>query len=85
MIAIKASKVQMAAGISKAGIRVIRNKLHREGSLVTDDKWVDRLEICAECPLFREDGRCAECGCRMRLKSKFKFAECPIGKWKREI
>ena len=42
----------------------------------------ERLEICRECEFFSQaSGRCSQCGCRMALKTRFRAAECPIGKW----
>jgi len=82
---IKATNAQMAHSISKAGIRVIKDTLHRRGSLVTDEIYNQRYAKCKECPSFRADGRCAECGCFMNLKAKFKFASCPKGEWESEV
>jgi hypothetical protein len=78
------TKSQMARSVSKAGIRVIKDTLHRRGSLVEDSVYGARIGQCRLCPSFRSDGRCAECGCVMRLKAKFKFAKCPIGRWDSE-
>jgi ribosomal protein L31 len=79
------TKSQMARSVSKAGVRIIKDTLHRRGSLVSDDVYHERLSVCKHChPHYRSDGRCAECGCVMRLKAKFKFAKCPIGRWDSE-
>lgn len=83
-IPIQATSAQMASSVSRAGVRVIRDTLRRRGSLVTDDIYTSRLEVCEGCSLFRNDKRCSKCGCQMNLKAKFKFAECPEGKWSRE-
>jgi hypothetical protein len=47
---------------------------------VSDEVQEERMLICHQCPKFC-DGRCIECGCYMRLKTKFAEVECPIGKW----
>ena len=42
----------------------------------------DRLKVCSECPrLFKPTFTCKECGCFMKIKTKFKQAKCPLGKW----
>jgi hypothetical protein len=41
-----------------------------------------RMAICEECPsLLRLTHQCKECGCFMKMKTKIKTAECPLGKW----
>lgn len=41
-----------------------------------------RLNTCKECPsLFKPTMQCKECGCFMRIKTRIKSAQCPIGKW----
>ena len=51
-------------------------------------EWVDegtataRMEICNECPkLIKLTKQCKECGCIMSVKTKLKFAACPLEKW----
>jgi hypothetical protein len=42
----------------------------------------DRYNICKSCDKFINlTKQCKECGCFMTLKTKLKFASCPIGKW----
>jgi len=44
-----------------------------------------RFNVCLACPrFFKPTGQCKECGCFMRIKTRLKFAECPIGKWGKE-
>jgi hypothetical protein len=47
-----------------------------------EDLKKERLAICVICPEYisRTD-QCKKCGCIMRLKTKLKNAECPLGKW----
>ena len=41
-----------------------------------------RLGICQGCEFFKPRSQsCQKCGCFMRLKSKLRTANCPIGKW----
>lgn len=47
---------------------------------VPEEIQEERMKVCHECPKF-ENGRCAECGCYMRIKTQFAEMECPIGKW----
>lgn len=39
-----------------------------------------RFAICKMCVNYNK-GRCKECGCFIRLKTKLTFSECPINKW----
>lgn len=50
---------------------------------IVDKKISDqRIKICSECPrLFKPTFTCKECGCFMKIKTKFKQAKCPLGKW----
>jgi hypothetical protein len=48
---------------------------------IEDETVVEaRRDLCNECPQARA-GRCRECGCIIRLKTKLKTEACPIGKW----
>jgi hypothetical protein len=42
-----------------------------------------RIEICKQCPSYLM-GVCRKCGCFVKIKTSFKSAVCPIGKWKEE-
>ena len=51
-------------------------------------EWADketsdeRFNICKSCPeLIKLTSQCRQCGCFMAVKTKFKLAACPIGKW----
>lgn len=42
----------------------------------------ERQKICNKCPYRDVDYNvCNECGCFISIKSKFKNATCPKGKW----
>jgi hypothetical protein len=45
-----------------------------------------RYSICLSCPeLTKTTKQCKQCGCLMSIKTKLAVAECPIGKWGKEI
>jgi hypothetical protein len=66
-----------AWNLAKAAIRHVMDG----GERVTEPAYRLRLEVCGACPSFRDDSRCAECGCFMREKAWWRTAECPLGKW----
>ena len=45
-----------------------------------------RWDICSSCE-FLKDGKCTECGCYMRVKSKLSIARCPLNppKWDKYV
>jgi len=56
----------------------------KEGNtvLVTEEKRLQREEICNQCALYNKEAkRCRECGCFMEIKWKFTKSECPINMW----
>lgn len=64
----------------------------RPWHLMEKDKYADeetassRFEICKRCPEFVDlTTQCKKCGCVMKLKTKLKMAECPLGKWQQVI
>jgi hypothetical protein len=45
-----------------------------------------RYGVCLSCPeLTKTTKQCKQCGCLMVLKTKLANAECPLGKWGKEI
>lgn len=40
-----------------------------------------RLATCKACAMFREDGKCSECGCIMVVKAWFERTSCPKSNW----
>jgi len=45
-----------------------------------------RLGICERCDWYDAAAdRCAKCGCNMHAKTTWADAECPIGKWTKEV
>ena len=61
----------------------------RTGEILSDNDLAhQRRKICLtsgpknkECPELREDMRCTKCGCDVIVKSKIRFATCPLRKW----
>ena len=42
----------------------------------------ERLSICNSCPkLIKLTGNCAECGCFVSAKTKYRQEHCPLFKW----
>lgn len=54
---------------------------------VSKEEHQRRLNICLRCPSYDPDGwgrgigRCRECGCAVKAKTKIKSQKCPVGKW----
>ena len=49
---------------------------------VAPDEAQRRFAICQQCDCLNPDSaRCSECGCYMRVKTTFRTAVCPQGKW----
>lgn len=49
---------------------------------VPEEEAKKRLSFCENCPsLIKFTHQCKECGCFMKLKTKLKYATCPLGKW----
>ena len=44
---------------------------------VLDKRW----EECLGCEFLTDSNRCTKCGCFMKVKHKFAYAKCPVGKW----
>ena len=42
-----------------------------------------RWDLCSSCEFLTESNKCTKCGCFMKVKHKFGFAKCPVGKWER--
>ena len=54
----------------------------RESNRIGWKEREQRLNICRECDkLIKATFQCSECGCFMKIKTRIKDAECPIGKW----
>jgi hypothetical protein len=44
-------------------------------------KSKERMKICVECPAFKSNQKCGECGCYMPAKTRNENSKCPIDKW----
>ena len=56
---------------------LLRSDLPEESAIIDA-----RAEICEKCPALRKPlYQCAECGCFVKIKGRFKEAACPLGKW----
>ncbi len=55
--------------IVESGFEVCSNSIHEA-----------RYKKCKQCEYF-VCGRCTRCGCFMKLKTKFKSMNCPMGYW----
>ena len=40
-----------------------------------------RIATCRSCPELSKINTCAQCGCFMPVKVRFKWMKCPLGKW----
>lgn len=50
--------------------------------LVSRITAANRLTVCSTCPFAKMPGPiCTKCGCHLAIKSRFKMADCPLGKW----
>lgn len=49
---------------------------------IDDATRVTRIAVCEQCAFFIvADRRCQKCGCWMEIKTRFRTAKCPEGKW----
>lgn len=76
------SFTDMAKGFLGSAKDVISGAVHGENVLVTEDVYVNRMNICKACEFFRHvDSRCSKCGCFMEAKTRFVKTTCPVEKW----
>jgi len=59
----------LSEAVSGGGVMALKYRIAR------------RLEICRNCDRLEEDGTCGICTCYMTIKTKFKAAKCPEGRW----
>lgn len=72
----------MAKGFLGTAKDIVVGAVHGEDVLVTEEIYNTRMTICEGCEFFRKsDKRCAQCGCFMEAKTRFKKTYCPIHKW----
>ena len=76
------SFTDMAKGLLGSAKDIVDGAIHGEGVLVTEDVYINRMNICKGCEFFRQnDSRCSKCGCFMEAKTRFVKTTCPIEKW----
>jgi hypothetical protein len=76
------SFTDMAKGLLGSAKDIVTGAVQGEGVMVTEEIYTERMSICDTCEFFRkEDKRCAQCGCFMEAKTRFKKTFCPVGKW----
>jgi hypothetical protein len=72
--------IRKAANFGKAVVKHVADG----GKHVSDEVYLARLSVCANCPsLDPERMRCLEksCGCRLKVKARWRSESCPQGKW----
>jgi hypothetical protein len=53
---------------------------------LSESKLEERYKICRTCSYFTKFTKiCSVCRCFMPAKVKLPMAECPMGKWKKEL
>ena len=73
-----ASQIKSAAGtlVAECGVALAGE------AAVNNATKAARLAACEACEFFiAADRRCQKCGCWMELKTAFRTATCPEGKW----
>jgi hypothetical protein len=76
------SLTDMAKNLLGTAKDIAKGAVLGEGVLVEEAVYIDRMNHCNGCEFFRKDDkRCAQCGCFMETKTRFKKTYCPIGKW----
>jgi hypothetical protein len=67
---------------TKAVGRVLSNAISRRTVVASHDKVEERRSICNTCEFFIEkSGRCAKCGCFLKVKLQLESEHCPENKW----
>ncbi len=71
---------QFAETNDSLDMRTAPNSVKR--TLIYDQDVLDiRWNICKGCEFLTESNKCQKCGCFMKVKHKFAYASCPVGKW----
>ena len=67
---------------AKSLFTIAKNAAKGIDQSVPEEVAKERLEICNNCPkMIKLTGNCAECGCFISAKCKFRQEKCPLGKW----
>ncbi len=60
----------------------IKHILNRIQENIISDDSETRMSICRQCDKLHPISKlCMACGCFMPAKTKYKPANCPLGKW----
>lgn len=66
----------MAKNLVKSAGEIKRSRF----KLASQEEWDRRYGLCQTCSWFKHH-RCMQCGCFMKVKSKFAAMKCPVGLW----
>lgn len=55
--------------------------LNPDTEYASESAHQQRLAICEGCEHYMATQQCTKCGCFMPVKTKLKYAVCPVGKW----
>lgn len=75
---------EQGKNLAKFTFEVVKDvvTLTGDSAFVSKEEQQKRLSICEECEFFEKvNGRCKQCGCFMKVKTKFNISECPVQKW----
>jgi len=76
------SAFQMLKNLTGAVKDMIVEAVTEGEIIVEDEEFLDRMDICIECPRFDPGPiRCAECGCFLEVKGRSAAMCCPLYKW----
>ena len=82
---LQAKKSKLSTFIYKIKLFFVTIKDFIKSGFKVSDEFVakHRLDTCKGCPFYNnKKGRCTECGCFMKIKTKVREAKCPKDYWK---
>lgn len=74
-------KTRMARNLFRQLLHTAKRTMEGVPLGVPQEVFVARFDECLACPKLRDDGRCTQCGCMMKMKANLASASCPLGKW----
>ena len=76
------SSTNVIVGFFKSIVGIFFKSLKNRSVFTSIYEKRRRMAICRACSSFDAScEKCTECGCPMQRKIKFKYSECPRGKW----
>jgi len=76
------SLLQMAFNLSGTTKDIIENAVKNGVIIAEENEANKRIDICCACEfLDKEHIRCTQCGCNMKIKTRFIASKCPKNKW----